>query len=251
LTIVDVSLTEVIAIAREAGAEVLDVYARGCAVESKLDGSPVTEADRRAQQLICDRLARLTPQVRVVAEEDCDATSGEAPDVFWLVDPLDGTKEFIDRGGEFTVNIALVEHGEPVLGVVLAPALERLFAAAGDATVEDAAGRRAISVRPTPAEGATIVSSRSHGDREELARFAASRRIAASVIAASSLKFCLVAAGEADLYPRFGRTMEWDTAAGDAVLRAAGGRVLDLSGEPLRYGKPGFENPPFVAFGGD
>jgi 3'(2'), 5'-bisphosphate nucleotidase len=133
----------------------------------------------------------------------------------------------------------------------LAPALGRLFAAApGQAPfVEDDDGRREISVRDVPAEGATIVSSRSHGDAEALDRFTAGRSVAASVSAGSSLKFCLVAAGEADIYPRFGRTMEWDTAAGHAVVLAAGGRVTELSGEPLRYGKPGFENPHFIAWG--
>ncbi len=246
-----VILDEVIGIARAAGEEVLGVYALGCTVESKDDGSPVTEADRRAQDVICERLADLDARIPIVAEEGA-APDGAAPGpgAFWLVDPLDGTKEFVGRNGEFTVNIALIESGAPVLGVVLAPALGRLFAAApGTALVEDDAGRRTISARTTPAEGAIIVSSRSHGDPDALARFTAGRRIAASITAGSSLKFCLVAAGEADLYPRFGRTMEWDTAAGDAVLRAAGGRVTDLDDQPLRYGKPGFENPHFVARG--
>jgi 3'(2'), 5'-bisphosphate nucleotidase len=166
------------------------------------------------------------------------------------VDPLDGTKEFVNRSNEFTVNIALIEDGAPILGVVLAPALGRLFA--GDqetALVEDDAGRRSLSARTSPEEGVTIVSSRSHGDPDALARFTVGRKIAAATTAGSSLKFCLLAAGEADLYPRLGRTMEWDTAAGDAILRAAGGRVTDLDGQPLRYGKPGFENPHFVALG--
>jgi 3'(2'), 5'-bisphosphate nucleotidase len=145
----------------------------------------------------------------------------------------------------------LIESGVPVLGVVLAPALERLFAASNGAgaSVEDRGGRRALRARTVPGEGATVVSSRSHGDPEALARFIGERRVAASITAGSSLKFCVLAAGEADLYPRFGTTMEWDTAAGDAVLRAAGGHVTDLNGDPLRYGKPGFENPHFVARG--
>lgn len=244
-------LEEVIRIARAAGEEVLDVYARGCVVHRKEDGSPVTEADRRAQEIICTHLARVAPGVPIVAEEGQGPDRGEPPPGnFWLVDPLDGTKEFVNHNGEFTVNIALIESRAPILGVILAPALGRLFAAApGTALVEDDAGRRSLSARSTPAEGATVVSSRSHGDPGALARCIAGRRIAASITAGSSLKFCLLAAGEADLYPRFGRTMEWDTAAGDAILRAAGGRVTDLGGHPLRYGKPGFENPEFIAAG--
>jgi len=244
-------LEEAIGIALAAGEEVLEAYAAECAVQRKQDGSPVTEADRRSQEIICRGLARVAPEIPIVAEEDYGPNRTEAPaDTFWLVDPLDGTKEFVGRNGEFTVNIALIEFGSPTLGVVFAPALHRLFAAApGTAVVEDATGRRELCARCVPREGATVVSSRSHGDAEALAHFTAGRRIAASITAGSSLKFCLVAAGEADLYPRFGRTMEWDTAAGDAILRAAGGSVTDLDGHPLRYGKPGFENPPFVASG--
>jgi 3'(2'), 5'-bisphosphate nucleotidase len=241
-------LDHVIDAARAAGDAVLEVYAGHSAARSKDDGSPITEADERSHEIIVERLAGDLP---VVSEEG--AAAGEAPPSgsFWLVDPLDGTKEFISRNGEFTINVALIEDGLPTLGVVLAPALGRLFAAAPglDPFVEDDAGRRTISVREVPPDGATIVSSRSHGDAEALARFNATRRVAAEVTAGSSLKFCLVAAGEADIYPRFGRTMEWDTAAGDAVLRAAGGRVTDLQDEILRYGKPGFENPHFVAWG--
>jgi 3'(2'), 5'-bisphosphate nucleotidase len=221
-------------------------------VQTKTDGSPVTEADQRAQEIICARLASLAPELPMVAEEGTNAGHGEPPSgSFWPIDPLDGTKEFVQRSNEFTINIALIEGDAPVLGVILAPALDRLFAAGPGtgALAEDATGRRSVSARLTPAEGATVVSSRSHGDRDALARSIAGRRIAASITAGSSLKFCLLAAGEADLYPRFGRTMEWDTAAGDAILRAAGGTVTDLDGHPLRYGKPGFENPSFVAQG--
>jgi 3'(2'), 5'-bisphosphate nucleotidase len=244
-------LEELITLVRAAGDEVLAVYERDVKARTKADGSPVTEADERAQELICAGLATLAPGVPIVAEESCDPERDEPPEgSFWLVDPLDGTKEFLSRNGEFTVNVGLIENREPVLGVVLAPALGRLFAADGTiALLDDQAGRREIAARSTPAAGATLVSSRSHGDPEALARFCEGRPIAASISAGSSLKFCLVAAGEADLYPRFGRTMEWDTAAADAVLRAAGGQVTDLDGRPLRYGKRGFANPPFVAFG--
>jgi 3'(2'), 5'-bisphosphate nucleotidase len=244
-------LEEIIRVARAAGEEVLAVYAEEGEHQIKHDGSPVTEADHRAEKVICAALAELSPEIPVFAEEGCPQdAAAPAEGRFWLVDPLDGTKEFLSRNGEFTVNIGLIEDGNPVLGVVLAPALDRVFAAdASSALVEDAGGRRALSARTAPAEGVTLVSSRSHGNPEELARFTEGRTVANSIAAGSSLKFCLVACGEADLYPRFGRTMEWDTAAGDAVLRAAGGLVTDLDGRPLKYGKPGFENPAFVASG--
>ncbi len=245
-------LDRIVAVARAAGEEILEVYGGECETEHKPDGSPVTEADHRAQRLICSELERLTPDTPIVAEEDGEsATNGAAHDRFWLVDPLDGTKEFLSHNGEFTINIALIEDENPVLGVILAPALERLFAGAAEAgaITEDRQGRRPIEARRVPPEGPTVVSSRSHGDPEALRRCLGSRSVAASVCAGSSLKFCLVAAGEADLYPRLGRTMEWDTAAGDAIVRAAGGVVTDLNGLPLRYGKPGYENPHFIAQG--
>lgn len=245
-------LERVCEIAREAGHAVMEVYCTDFAVRGKHDSSPVTAADERAEAIIVAALQALTPDVPIVAEEAVAA--GRMPEVggrFWLVDPLDGTKEFISRNGEFTVNIALVVDGEPVLGVVYAPALGRLFAGArgGDAYVEDAAGRRSIRCRGVPGAGLTVVASRSHGDADALASFLGERKVASLENAGSSLKLCLVAAGEADLYPRLGRTMEWDIAAGHAVLAAAGGRIADLSGAALRYGKPGFENPHFVASG--
>ncbi|AUL99055.1 3'(2'),5'-bisphosphate nucleotidase [Rhodocyclaceae bacterium] len=245
-------LDRLLPIARAAGALIAEVYAGDVEVRSKADASPVTEADERAEAFIVPALQAVWPQVPVVAEEA--VAGGRVPVVgerFWLVDPLDGTKEFIQRNGEFTVNIALVDNGHPVLGVVLAPALGRLFAGAVGvgAFVEDEAGRRPIACRAVPEEGLVVVASRSHGDAAALDAFLAGRKVAALKSAGSSLKLCLVAAGEADLYPRFGRTMEWDIAAGHAVLAAAGGRVVDLDGQPLRYGKPGFENPAFLAWG--
>ena len=239
-------------IAKDAGDLVMKVYRSDFTARSKDDASPVTEADERSEALILTRLRELSPEIPIVAEEEVAA--GRGPTVgrtFWLVDPLDGTKEFINRNDEFTVNIALVEDGEPTLGVVLAPALGRLFtgAAGVGAWVEDAAGRRPIRCRPVPEEGVTVVASRSHGDAAALEAYLGNRKVAAIRGAGSSLKLCVLAAGEADLYPRFGRTMEWDIAAGHAVLAAAGGSVAELSGTPLRYGKPGFENPAFVARG--
>ena len=240
--------------ARAAGQAVMQVYATDFAVRGKADASPVTEADEHAERIIVERLRALAPAVPVVAEEA--VAVGQVPEVgscFWLVDPLDGTKEFIGRNGEFTVNIALIQGGEPVLGVVLAPALGdggRLYSGLVDqgAWVDDASGRRPIRCRAVPPEGLTVVASRSHGDAAALDRFLSGRKVAALANAGSSLKLCLLAAGEADLYPRLGRTMEWDIAAGHAVLKAAGGDVTRIDdGQPLRYGKPGFENPHFVA----
>lgn len=241
-------------IARNAGAVIMDIYATDFSVRDKSDASPVTAADERAEAVILTGLKALRPDIPVVAEEA--AAAGHIPicgERFWLVDPLDGTKEFINRNGEFTVNIALIEFGRPVLGVVLAPALGplgRLYAGAvgHGASVEDESGIRAIACRAVPAEGLTVVASRSHGDAAALDAFLAGRQVASTTNAGSSLKLCLVAAGQADLYPRLGRTMEWDIAAGHAILAAAGGEVRRVDdGTPLSYGKPEFENPHFFA----
>nr|WP_211169141.1 3'(2'),5'-bisphosphate nucleotidase CysQ [Aromatoleum toluvorans] len=245
-------LERLLPIARQAGEVVMSVYATDFSVRGKDDASPVTEADERAEAVILAGLALLAPDIPVVAEEAVAA--GRVPAIgerFWLVDPLDGTKEFIKRNGEFTVNIALVENGRPLLGVVLAPALGKLYAglAGAGAFVEDGQGRHAIRCRVPPSEGLTVVASRSHGDTAALDAFLAGRKVARLASAGSSLKLCLIATGEADLYPRLGRTMEWDIAAGHAVLAAAGGRVAELDGRPLGYAKPGFENPHFVAWG--
>ena len=245
-------LDEVIRIARAAGDVIMAIYATDFAVRGKSDASPVTEADERAEAVITQGLRSLAPGVTIVAEEA--VAGGDRPEVgrwFWLVDPLDGTKEFIHRNGEFTVNIALVRDGEPVLGVVFAPAIGRLFAGVKGqgAFAVDGTVRSAIRCRTAPPEGLTVVASRSHGDAAALDAFLAGRKVARTTHAGSSLKLCLVAAGEADLYPRLGRTMEWDIAAGHAVLSAAGGRVDTLDGAALRYGKPGFDNPHFAATG--
>ena len=239
-------------IARDAGALILEVYASDFAVRGKADTSPVTEADERSERCIVQALQRLAPHIPIVAEEA--ASRGETPAhgvTFWLVDPMDGTREFVSRNGEFTVNIALVEHGAPVLGVVLEPVANRLYAGivGQGAWVEDSTGRRAMACRRPPPEGPVLACSRSHGDEAALTTWLAGRPVSRRIAVGSSLKFGLLAAGQADLYARLGRTMEWDTAAGHAVLRAAGGEVRTLDGAPLRYGKPGFENPHFVAQG--
>ena len=253
-------LSDVENIALEAGAVVRLVYEMDFSVQTKADESPVTIADQQAEAVILAGLANLDPGTPVVAEESVAA--GRIPTVdtrtprFWLIDPLDGTKEFIHRNGEFTVNIALIEAGEPVLGVALAPALGSkngtLYSGARGlgAFRQDAAGRRAILCRRVPQSGLAVVASRSHGDEHALDAFLVGRKVGSRVNAGSSLKLCLLAEGRADLYPRLGRTMEWDIAAGHAVLAAAGGSVTQLAdGRALNYGKPGFENPHFVAQG--
>lgn len=244
-------LPRLVAIAERAGATILAHYHAGTEAQAKADGSPVTAADRDAETLITAALQELAPSIPVVAEEA--ASAGCLPEVadgpFWLVDPLDGTKEFIARNGEFTVNIALVEARRPIAGVVLAPAIGLAWwgALGHGAVMRDAEGVRQIAARPMPAEPVAVVS-RSHRDaRTE--QWLAEHGVARSIAAGSSLKFCRIAEGVADCYPRFGRTMEWDTGAGHAILRAAGGEVRTLDGRPLGYGKPGFANPDFVAAG--
>jgi 3'(2'), 5'-bisphosphate nucleotidase len=238
-------------IAREAGALIMRHYraaplAGKSQARLKPDSSPVTDADEDAERLILAALAKAFPGVPVVAEEEAAAGRLKAAaGRFFLVDPLDGTREFLSRNGEFTVNIAEVVDGVPVTGVVYAPAIERLFLGGKDGAFE---GARKIHTRPAPKDGLVAVGSRSHNDAatgEFLKAFA----VKTCIPAGSSLKFCLVAAGEADIYARGGRTMEWDIAAGHAVLAAAGGSVRDWAGAPLRYGKKGFENPAFVARG--
>jgi 3'(2'), 5'-bisphosphate nucleotidase len=245
-------------IAREAGVLILKHYGGEIESRAKADRSPVTLADEEAEHAIVAALGPLLPGVPVVAEEEVARGGlptfggGGAPRRFWLVDPLDGTKEFIKRNGEFTVNIALVEDGRTVLGVVHLPALAITYAGAlgvGATAQEGDSPARPIEARPAPARGLVVMSSRSHGDSDALKDFLGGKKIAAQLVAGSSLKFCRIAEGHADLYPRLGRTMEWDTAAGHAVLAAAGGRVTTLDGAELAYGKPGFENPHFIASG--
>ena len=244
-------LQQLVRIAQAAGVVVMRHYEDGATARIKADRSPVTDADEEAEKLILAELAAAFPGVPVVAEEE--AAAGRVVDAcghFFLVDPVDGTKEFIRRSGEFTVNIGEVVDGIPVAGVVFAPAIGRLFVGAvGEGAFElqgDAA--QAIAARPAPADGLVAVSSRSHPDAKS-AEYLATLNIKGHTNAGSSLKFCLVAAGEADVYPRAGTTMEWDTAAGHAVLAAAGGDVTDWDGAPFTYGKPGFINGWFIARG--
>ncbi|MGF1445652.1 MAG: 3'(2'),5'-bisphosphate nucleotidase CysQ [Pikeienuella sp.] len=243
-------------LALEAGAQIMEVYARAeeMAVAEKADASPVTEADLAADRVISAGLAAAFPEVPAVTEEQADshrAVSGP----FFLVDPLDGTKEFVQRRGDFTVNIALIENGNPVAGVVYAPAKGRLFLGIGgratEARVMDGAlvsgSERPLAVAAPSAAGLRVVASKSHRDAATDA-YIARYPVADFLSAGSSLKFCLLAAGEADLYPRLGPTMEWDTAAGHAVLAAAGGEVVRFEDhEPFTYGKPAYRNGFFIA----
>lgn len=243
-------------IADRAGKVILEVYETDFDVRRKGDDSPVTEADERAEALILPALRDLLPGIPAIGEEAVAQGTAEQMrgDVFWLVDPVDGTKEFLRRSGEFTVNIALVENTVPILGVVTAPAIERGFRACGPGTAErrEASGDwRPISVRPVPAQGAIVVSSRSHGDRDRLEAVLRDMKIQGHKTAGSSLKFCLVAEGAADFYPRYGPTSEWDTAAGHAVLTGAGGSVRLLDGPDLSYAKQGWRNPEFLARGAE
>lgn len=238
-------------IARAAGEVVMRHYLAGVDARVKSDRSPVTDADEEAEKLILAELAAAFPGVPVVAEEE--AAAGRVAQVgsrFFLVDPVDGTKEFVKKGGEFTVNIGEIVEGKPVAGVVLAPAIGRLFVGeAGKGAFElTDQGIRAIAARKPDADGLVAVASRSHPDpkTDELLK---SLPVKGLTNAGSSLKFCLVAAGEADIYPRFGTTMEWDTAAGHAVLAAAGGKVTSPDGEAFVYRKPNFRNGPFIARG--
>lgn len=249
-------------LALSAGRVIMEVFHRGFDVERKDDASPVTEADRAAERVILDGLRQAFPGIACVAEEE--SSQGLAPadpgEVFFLVDPLDGTREFIARRNDFTVNIALIRHGVPAVGVVHAPAYGRCFAGIPGRADEIAVSsdhqqtaRRRIHTREA-GHKPTVVASRSHGNAET-ERYIGRLGAVELVSIGSSLKFCMVAAAQADLYPRFSRTMEWDTAAGDAVLRAAGGLTRTLDGQPLTYGKRGrgdeadYANPSFIAAG--
>ncbi len=244
-------------LALEAGDRIMRIYeAEDFEVRAKSDASPVTEADEAADAHIAVGLAEAFPDVLVVTEEQIE-THGRHADTFLIVDPLDGTKEFVKRRGDFTVNIAYVEGGIPVRGVVYAPARGRLFYtdAEGRAVEEDGphdperpGETRRLSVGTPDNDALMVVASKSHRDAATDA-YIAKYAVRDLTSAGSSLKFCLVAAGEADLYPRLGRTMEWDTAAADAVLRGAGGRMVRFDDHgPFTYGKPGYENPFFIAY---
>ena len=247
-------LDAVVTIARAAGDAIMDIYRSGSDVSYKSDASPLTAADLAAQHLIHGQLARLTPELPQLSEEAAQSPYAlrAAWNCYWLIDPLDGTKEFIQRNGEFTVNIALIREQRPVLGVVYAPVLDRCYYAAENAGAfrrQGDAAPQPIRVRACAPETPTVVGSRLHGT-DAMAGYL--QRLGPHEFRAvgSSLKFCLVAEGSADLYPRLGPTCEWDTAAAQCVVEQAGGLVTDWEGEPLRYnGKESLLNPYFLVFG--
>ena len=232
--------------ARESGAAIMDVYESDFDVETKADKSPVTAADEESEHIVLRDLAKIAPDIPFVAEEHVAAHGLPEFDgtTFWLIDALDGTKEFINKRGAFTVNIGLIVDGVPCLGVVYAPARNEMFCGlvcpeTGEqsASVVRDENRSDISVRPVPDEGVTVVGSLSHQVRQPMEDFLAKHTVKDMIAIGSSLKFCLVAEGKADLYPRFGPTSEWDIAAGHAVLRAAGGSVKSFDGREMQYKK--------------
>ncbi|MEM6623602.1 MAG: 3'(2'),5'-bisphosphate nucleotidase CysQ [Pseudomonadota bacterium] len=255
IELIESQLTE---LALEGGAAIMEIFHSGAMETSaKADQSPVTAADLAADKIIGDGLAATFPGIHAVTEESAESHATNGLDRFFLVDPLDGTKEFVNRRTDFTVNIALIEGGVPVAGVVYAPALGRLWATRGPVAVElgttdahriAAGSAKRLQISTPDNQALTVVASKSHRD-QATDDYIGKYKVGDFASAGSSLKFCLVAGGEADFYPRLGRTMEWDTAAGHAVLRAAGGHVVRFDDHaPLGYGKPGYENPFFLAY---
>ena len=235
------------------GEAAMRVYADPFEVTQKTDATPVTEADLASERVIVEILGRAFPDIPIVSEETVPANGFERPAArFWLVDPLDGTREFVARNGEFAVLIGLIEDGRPVLGVVHGPALGVTYIAHGPGTAmrqREGGVFEPIRARAPAPNGVVVVHSRSHENSRRLAEYFQNRLVLDRLKCGSALKFGVIAAGDADFYPRFGTTMEWDTAAGQAVLEAAGGQVLDLTGAALGYGKPGLKNDGFLAWG--
>lgn len=248
-------LPDIVSIARRASQEILRIYNRGFNVRDKVDASPITEADEASEALILAGLKALTPDIPAFGEEAVsrgEANADTLPARFWLVDPLDGTREFVARNGEFAICIGLVEARRPVLGVLHAPVLDTSWSAAGPGTAcvwRGSARPVSIQARRPPATGLIAVQSRSHGDRAAVEALCAEHAVSEILIQGSAIKLGALAEGQADFYPRFGKTMEWDTCAGHAILEAAGGQLQTMSGAPLLYGKPGFRNPDFIARG--
>ncbi|MEP0940729.1 MAG: 3'(2'),5'-bisphosphate nucleotidase CysQ [Rhizobiaceae bacterium] len=239
---------DLLPVVRHAGDAIMEVHRAGFAAEQKSDGSPVTQADLRAEKIVVAGLKQHAQQIAIVSEENAISHKLAPADRYFLVDPLDGTREFVktDGKGAFTVNIGLIENGQPVAGIVHAPALDTCYwgIVGHGAFLAD----KPIAVRMPPDSGLVALASRSHRDDKTNA-WLVENGISETVSIGSSLKFCLMAKGEADVYPRFGPTMEWDTAAGHAVLAAAGGGVEHPDGRPFTYGKPEYRNGPFIAHG--
>jgi len=253
MTDTDPLLDTAIRAALAGGEAIMRIYADPFDVWHKDDKTPLTEADLASERIVCEILRESFPDIPIVSEETIPA-EGFAPPAsrFWLVDPLDGTREFVARNGEFSVLIGLIDNGHPVLGVVHGPAAGITYAAHGPGTARcrrNGGAFTPIAARAPAPDGVVVIHSRSHENSRRLAEYFEGRAVKARTVCGSALKFGVLAAGEADFYPRFGTTMEWDTAAGQAVLEAAGGSVLTLDGAPLSYGKPGLKNDGFLAWG--
>lgn len=250
-------LEQVVEIAIAAGGEILDVYVQEFDVQTKKDGSPLTAADLRADALICKQLQKIAPNIPILSEESDMQAFDERRnwEQYWLVDPLDGTKGFVRRNGEFTVNIALIQKNHPVLGVVYAPVKDIVYYAAvesGAFKVGRGSAPTRVCVKKIDLETVTMTVSRAHSDMAvETYRRALEKTFGRvkTTVSGSSLKICLVAEGVADIYPRLGATSEWDTGAAHCILEVAGGQITNLSGQPLRYNKENILNPKFLAFG--
>lgn len=244
-------LESVCCIAQEASDAIMAMYNDGFSVDYKADKSPVTQADIIANDLILQRLADLTPDIPIISEEQETHFLPEGTKRFWLIDPIDGTKSFVRKTGEFTVNIALIEHQKPVLGVIVVPVQQQLYAGiAGEGAFRQIAGGAAtpIHTRVPDAAGLDVIVSHSHPS-EQMQKLLGDYTLRSRTQASSSLKFCRVAEGAADLYPRLGPTMQWDTAAGHAIVQAAGGRMVRLDGSPFTYAADDFRNEPFMVWG--
>ena len=241
-------------LAWKAAGVILGLRARGLETRSKPDASPVTDADHDSEALITAGLQQATPHLPVVAEEAIFAgySPPRAGRTYWLVDPLDGTRDFVALRDSFTVNIGLIREGRPVLGVVAVPACAELFSGlvGTGAWKQDGSGRHRISVRPPPQSGLVVLSSRVGTDEQRIRTLLKNEDISSITMLSSALKFCRLAEGSADFYARCGRTMEWDTAGPEAVLTAAGGTLSQMDGTPMPYEKPGWANPPFICRGG-
>ena len=248
-------VNKVVQIAKEAGLIVMQIYNKPFTFQRKRDSSPVTKADLLSEKFISSSLQKLTTKIPVIAEESFSIkkNSRQLKKTFWLVDPLDGTKEFISKNGQFTINIGLIKNGKPIFGVIHAPAKRStFFGLVKEKSAYQNSGRsfKKMTVRKKIKSGPMFALSRSHGKGKKLKSFLSKVKSYKKIEMGSSLKFCLVASGRADIYPRFSPTMEWDTAAGQAILEAAGGQVTDIKGKNISYGKKGYKNPYFIASSG-
>ncbi len=249
----EIDIQHIINIAEKAGKIVMHYYTKPTiAVSYKEDLSPVSKADIESNFYICSALLSLYPEIPVISEENDKSTQENS--IFWLIDPLDGTKSYLEKNGEFTINIALIAHKKPIIGVVFSPLTDELYYVSYDNIPfkkTKSINAYQISARSTPRSGATALISKHSTKNEKLSKFLAQNNINEIIYTSSALKICKIAEGCADLYPRFGRTMEWDTAAGHAILLAAGGRITALCNTELTYGKSNlqYQNPEFIASG--